>query len=1129
MFTPTALADFVACEHLASLEARVAAGDLIAPARTADAQLILDRGREHEACYVEMLRAHGCEPVEIADVLANSGRDAAVRATREAMEGGAAIIHGAVFSADGWTGVADFLLRCERPSRLGSWSYEAADAKIASAVKPVAVVQLCAYSEFLEAAQGVAPERMHVILRDARTESFRTADYTAYYRAVKERFVAHLSTGAATYPEPVEQCGRCRFDELCRAQRREDDHLSFVAGITRSQISKLGSVGITTLAALASAPPALHPPRMEHKTFAKLRSQASLQLTGRREPHPRYELLPLETQRGFALLPEPNEGDIFFDMEGDPFVEGGLEYLFGVAYRADGDLRFDAHWGHDRARERRAFEAFIDFVMERRQRYPAMHIYHYWAYEVNALRRLMCMHETREAQIDMLLREGAFVDLCAVVRGAVRISEESYSLKSVEHFYAQGRTAEVKDAMGSVIAYEHWRMNQDPAVLAEIEAYNRDDCYSTAHLHDWLLARRSEAQERLGAEIPWKEPLPVDPPKASGTADEERLAALHQALVARGELLAASLLGYHRREDKPVWWAHFDRLESPFDELFDDGEAIAGIEEETSVAPVAQKKSWLHAMRFPRQEHKLRAGDQVIDHATRRGAGTIMEIDNDALRLSLLRGPSLTDIALPRALLPSTPMQNKDQREALVRLATAIEGDQRGAHYRALRDILAARPPRFRSGPVSLVDDGAMTPQTMSARALDLDESYLFVQGPPGSGKTWCGARMIVELLRSGKRVGIAANSHAAIHNLLNEVERVAAHEGVVFAGLKKASKNADSYFVSPHGFITSSELTEDFPPRAGVQLVAGTAWLFSRVNMDATLDYLVIDEAGQVALADALAMGTSARNLIVLGDPLQLAQVSTGIHPAGAGSSVLEHLLGERGTVAPERGIFLGTTYRMHPEICAFVSEVIYDGRLHSDAKCARQHVASESLATATVCGSGLRYMPVSHTENVRTAPEEVEAIVDATGSLRGSFVTDADGTTRPLEFKRDVLVVAPYNAQVDAIETALHERGLGQVRVGTVDRFQGQEAHVVFFSLTTSSGDEIPRGPAFLLSRNRLNVAISRARSLAVLVCSPELLRLRCSTVEQMQLVNALCRYIEMAQPIAVSPFQGLPRALA
>jgi uncharacterized protein len=285
---------------------------------------------------------------------------------------------------------------------------------------------------------------------------------------------------------------------------------------------------------------------------------------------------------------------------------------------------------------------------------------------------------------------------------------------------------------------------------------------------------------------------------------------------------------------------------------------------------------------------------------------------------------------------------------------------------------------------------------------------------------------------------------------------------------------------------------------------VAGTAWLFAPQSMDETLDYLVIDEAGQVSLADALAMGTSARNLILLGDPLQLAQVSQGTHPNGAGASVLGHLLGEHATIPRELGVFLDHTRRMHPDVCAFISEVVYENRLTAIPACSRQRVDSSGPLT----GTGLRFIPVEHDGNTRSSVAEAATIAAEVAALDGASATLADGTTRELRGD-DIMVVTPYNAQVRCLTEHLPTG----VRIGTVDKFQGQEAQIVFFSLATSSGAEVPRNVEFLYSRNRLNVAVSRARCLAVLVCSPRLLELRPRTVEQTRLANALTRFVETA----------------
>jgi uncharacterized protein len=423
--------------------------------------------------------------------------------------------------------------------------------------------------------------------------------------------------------------------------------------------------------------------------------------------------------------------------------------------------------------------------------------------------------------------------------------------------------------------------------------------------------------------------------------------------------------------------------------------------------------------------------------------------------------------------------------------------------YRALEDILARARPRLTggfSGPIQTTDL-----REQRERAAALDDSYVFIQGPPGTGKTWTGARIIVDLIRRGRRVGIAATSHKAIHNLLDEIDRATREEGVRVRGLKKSGGGAETEY--PGNWITNIADTRKLVEAAPrVQLLAGTAWLFAHHDLDggALVDTLVIDEAGQVALADALAMGTAARNLILLGDPLQLAQVSQGTHPEGTAASVLEHLLGDRPTVPPDMGIFLDRTRRMHPDVCRFVSEIVYDARLDG-----LPHLAAQT----TAFGTGLRYLPVEHVGNVAVAPEEAERIAREIDAMRGGSWTNRDGETCPLK-ESDFMVVAPYNAQVRRLRQALQAAGLGNVPVGTVDKFQGREAPVVFYSMATSSAEDVPRSLEFLFSRNRLNVAVSRAMCLACIVASPRLLESRARTIEQMRLINALCRFAEIAE---------------
>jgi predicted RecB family nuclease len=1125
------LVAFLECEHLSALDLWVADGsETIERTRTDSTDLVARKGDEHEQAFLDSLIRQGLDVAVIPSVIDGLVSDAeAVEQTISAMRAGADVIYQAALADGSWRGFADFLEKVPMPCpALGGYSYEVLDTKLARHAKPGYLVQLCLYSDLLASVQGISPAQMHVILGSQERESFRLDEFSAFYRRLRRRYEARLTDGfAGTYPDPVEHCGLCRWSEHCSARREADDHLSLVAGLGRAQAIRLSDTGITTWTQLAVVQPADRPARIGRATFERLRQQARLQLHERSTGEPTYELLRPQERRGFARLPEPRPGDLFFDMEGDPFYEGdGLEYLFGVTRIEDGDPVFRSFWAHDRREEKVAFEAFVDFVLAALAEDPALHVYHYAPYEPSALKRLMGRHGTREEEIDRLLREKVLVDLYAVTVQAMRTSKPGYSIKQIEEFYMPKRDQDVTDAGDSIVRFEEWLDTGEPGILDAIETYNEVDCLSTVELHRWLLDRRTEAQEQFGVAIPWRPASEPHEASPEATAVLDEIVRIEAALVRnlpddrsegseeqRALCLMAHLLHYHRREEKPVWWTYFNRLEMSQEELVEDAEAIGELAEDPAEPPIIDKRSLIHTLRFREQEHKLAPGAEIRDVETQRQVD-VVDVDTPNGLLRIRRGQSRAHEPLPQGLVPGGPYRSDEQRAALRRLGAVIaaSGVDGPGEFRALRNLLQRAPPRI-SGRVDgePLQDGSPHIDDLKRLAEGLDSSYLFIQGPPGSGKTWTGAQLIVHLIARGARVGVAATSHKAIHNLLHEVEEAAAQQHVDFRGWKKCSKdNAESQFVSKlaRSFIENEPDVHAFPPPDDVRLVAGTAWLHSPTDMDGSLDHLVIDEAGQVSLADALAMGTSARNLILLGDPLQLAQVSQGVHPDGARASVLEHLLREHSTVPPELGIFLDRTRRMHPDVCRFVSEVIYESRLDTIEACARQNVD----APGTLTGTGVRFIEAEHTGNTRESIEEAELIRAAIEDLQRGAVTEADGRTRPLG-PEDIMVVTPYNAQVRCL-TARLPTG---VRIGTVDKFQGQEAHVVFFSMATSSGAEVPRNVEFLYSRNRLNVAISRARCLAVLVCNPELLHVEPRSVEQMRLINALCRLVELAESTA------------
>ncbi|TMQ19520.1 MAG: TM0106 family RecB-like putative nuclease [Candidatus Rokuibacteriota bacterium] len=1106
ILSPSDLNDHVECAHLTTLALEVARGARPRPHVPEDhVDLLRRKGEEHEAAHLAALRAQG---KQVVDVIGADRWDfeGSARATLEAMRAGAEVIYQATFVLGDWRGRADFLERVEQPTALGAWGYEALDAKLARAEKPTYVLQLCFYSEAIAAIQKATPVAMHVLLGIGERRRLRHADFAAYYRRVRSGFLAALGRAAPTEPYPVDHCALCEFREVCDERWRREDHLVLVAGIKRDQVTRLRASGIGTLAELATAAAETKVADLAARTYDTLHDQAGLQLHRRTTGALTWHALSTEPEKGFERLPRPSAGDVVFDIEGDPFWEParGLHFLFGLLTKNDASAGDDAAWGyrtiwaHDRDGERRAFEALIDFFHERLARDPDMHVYHYGAYEPTALTQLMSVYATREEAVDELLRRETFVDLHTVVRQGLRAGVEGYSLKDVEALAAFRRQAHLKSGTRAVLAYEQWIATRQDARLKEIEAYNDEDCRATLALRDWLVTQRPDGAT-------WAErPATREVDDAQQARDVER-EALRQALVAGAEVgsprwLVGELLEYHRREARPAWWWFFARCGMSLDELVDDAEAIGRLE--AAGPPRTVKRSLHYPFRFPPQQHKLGPGDSPIDPATGKSAGTIEKLDDATGTLVLRRGPKVAAGAPPAALIPGGPYDTREQREALARLAASARADD--GRYRALQDIVARARPRLAggfAGPIQTTD-----PRKVRERAAALDGSYLFIQGPPGTGKTWTGARLVVDLIRRGRRVGVTANSHKVIHNLLDEIERAAGEEGVTVRGIKKCSAgNAESEYESESGAVVNVGDVGDLvaaAPRA--HLLAGTAWLFAHHALDGLLDTLLIDEAGQVALADALAMGTAARNVILLGDPQQLAQVSQGTHPEGTGVSVLEHLLGDRPTVPAEMGILLEQTRRMHPRVCRFISEVVYEDRLTCLAGVERQD---------TAFGTGVRFLPVEHAGNAVAAPEEAGRIAQEIRAMRGASWTNAKGKTAPLGAS-DFMVVAPYNAQVRCLRRALEGAGLGDVPVGTVDKFQGREAAVVFYSMATSSAEDVPRSLDFLFSRNRLNVAVSRAMCLACVVASPRLLESRARTIEQMRLINALCRFVELAE---------------
>jgi predicted RecB family nuclease len=1054
-------------------------------------------GNEHEQRELERLRGRfGGEIAVIGrPAYTIAGLTAAADATRRAVSAHATVIYQPAMFDGRFVGFADFLVR-------DGGRYRVIDTKLARSPKVTSLLQLAAYADTL-ACSGVpvAPEaELH--LGDGTVVPYQVHDLIPVYRAQRallQRLLdEHRAAGVPVRWEDdgVRACFRC---PLCTEELRARDDLLLVAGMRVNQREKLIGAGITTLQALAAhrGPVADLAPSV----VGKLTAQARLQVVQRDTAVPQYEIV---DPQPLTLLPEPDPGDLFFDFEGDPLWtpdghDWGLEYLFGCL-----DIKgFHPLWAHSRRDERKALTDFLALVRKRRQRRPNMHIYHYAPYEKTALLRLAGRYGVGEDEVDELLRSGTLVDLYPLVRKSIRVGAESFSLKALEPLYmgAQLRAGDVTTAAGSINAYARYtelqaqgRHAEAETVLKEIEDYNHYDCCSTRELRNWLMLRAYESGVV---------PMGVQPVSDGNTVEDrdqlaQDLAAFSGEAGVGGRTpeqtavaLVAAARGYHRREDKPFWWSHFDRLNFPVDEWSSDADVFvvdkAAVDVDWHTPPRARKQQ-----RRVRLEGSLARGELqsavyalydppapagMTDSPDRRAAGRaeVVEADDfagptDLVIVERVGADGATFEQLPFALTPGAPIATKALRESIEATAAEIAAGLPQLPRTALMDVLLRRAPRMRSGGPLPRDADVAT--NITAAALDLDSSYLAVHGPPGTGKTHTAAAAIARLVAERAwRIGVVAQSHATVENLL---------KAVIQAGLdpSRVAKKGNDDVRKPWQRIDASEYATFIADTAGC-VIGGTAWDFANHNRvpRGSLDLLVIDEAGQFCLANTVAVASAASNLMLLGDPQQLPQVSQGTHPEPVDTSALDWLVDGQQTLPEERGYFLDCSYRMHPAVCSAVSTLSYEGRLQSFA---------ERTAARRLDGfqPGVRVLSVAHEGNSTESPQEAEAIVAELGRMVGALWTDEHGA-RPLT-AGDVLVLAPYNAQVSLLRRRLAAAGLGDVRVGTVDKFQGGQAPVVFISMTASSIEDVPRGISFLLNRNRLNVAISRAQYAAVLVRS-------------------------------------------
>ncbi|TKJ27865.1 TM0106 family RecB-like putative nuclease [Blastococcus sp. CCUG 61487] len=1139
------------------------------------------RGDEHEQAMLDRLISEGRSVVDIPRPSGSHGLPAAARATERALRDGVDVVYQAALVDGPWFGYADFLVRVDgAPSALGDWSYEVRDTKLARRPSAGALLQMAHYGAILEQLQGAPPPRLVVWLGTGEEFSWPYGDALPYLEELRARFLAFHAAPPETVADPVDACEGCTWSVRCDEEWGPED-LRHVHRLTRRQRALLREAGIRTVADLARASDQARPGAIGEATFARLRGQAAAQAGA----DPFVLIRPQPRDAGVVGTPAPHPLDIYFDLEGDPFAAlPTLDYLWAFC---GADQRYEHRWAHDVEQEREAFLWFLDELRKREAQGGEWRVYHYNSYEVTALTRIAEAWPNPEEGARLLaevqhLVETRFDDLYRRVESALRVQGGSTSLKYVEKLAGYDRSgvaASVARADESIEAYEAYLRATDEDERAElldgIRSYNEHDVKATRAVHLWLrglasaladgdlldevedewtpsddVLRRIESTAELQSRL-----------RAAATTAEAAGRPLPSGVSVTGARMLAELLEWHRREFVVAYQDHRrlkewaagadgqDLADAPavppqWAELNGEPAPVTrvrrGTEHESCLVdvvagrvhpPVTGRKNeaLLREYRCRPGAWKLRAGDRVVEAVPSGDDGKavtleLQDFDAAAGTFTVKRGKTP-----PPGPYVATPFIDPPVVwESLMRLGeSALLAEPEPPAVTGLRLL-------DRELPIAAGVMGPLPGEEAGDRARrllgELTGGVLPVQGPPGTGKTWLAARLVLdEIDRAAARgeaasIGVVANSHRVIDHLLEGIAELVADRGmdvgVAHIGKPEQVSAAGVACLTDGGKALAPWLVDQ--RAAGRPAVLGaTKFGWARADAARCLDLLVVDEAGQVSLADALAVVQASARAVALGDPQQLASPIQASHDELVEVSLLEHLAHGAPVLPDHVGVFLDVTRRMHPAVCDVVGTLAYEGALTAHSTAAARSLVGPDLVVAghrVPLEPGVVWLP--------TDADEVAQADVAAGLVRllteRARVTDGTSTTRLTS--DDILVVAPHNAHVNRIRAALAAvvpDARPEDRVGTVDKFQGREAHVVVFAQGRPA--EEPGDVPFLYEVNRINVALSRARLLAIVVAHPDAVFPPVSTPDHLRLAS---RFVAAVHDRRAAPVEASGR---
>ena len=1144
-YTPTNISTFSKSQLSASLDlhAKNSSSQINYPESDEMSRYLQEMGKKYEAKFGEILQAKNLDVCHLKGEISEKSYENTLLTLNKAHD----FVSQVFLNSKKLYGVADYLMKVSSKSDLGNFSYEPVEIKLATFEKPSYILQSIAYCELLNNVLGRIPENFHLHLGGGKFKTFKTKNFYDWYKNIEDKYEKFLSKFSIDEPLDYLPGDHGKWNKFVQEKLKEKGDIIQVHAMRLDQRKKFNEAGIKTIFDLKNIDLNNHKVDLDNGLIKRFKNQATLQLRTTSEDNPAFEIRPINEQdKGLNLLPIKNDGDMFFDFEGypDPLTAEKIEYLIGITFKdKEGKYIYKSFWAHNMDDEKKAFSEFVEFIKERKINYPSGKLFHYGNYEKNALGNLAAKHQIHIETIDDWLRSEYLIDLFPITKNAMILGAGSYSIKYVERIYLKDlRKEEISTAGDSVIQYANWINLKDEKILDSIEAYNKQDCDSTQKLRDFLLdLPEYKKLKSINQKVkPYNDnDLSVEEininaldKEAKKFRENYQLTELKNKEYLRK--LISELIPFHPSEERVEFWEFFARLNDKTpEELTSDGEVIVNckfqkiIEIKNSLGlvysfnenQVIKIQSDLDFKNdFCLAPIQTTASNLLIKEAIKTDDGKYFlklkgsldeENKNFTLKISRANLEKYKINQYEEINIYKFPSVISQYMESDCSLQAQSWNNGSSSISKAFLNFLDRKSVKGISELNEKLSNKENNSDEISNFLFDLKDETLAIQGPPGTGKTTFTAELISKLIEKGLRVAISSNGHKAINNILLKVGNFCKLNSIKGNLYKRSSSSS---IRDDQLYFMNSSINASTTHRQDIDVLGATVFSLSKQDyFGQPYDYLIIDESGQVSSANLLYMSQCAKNILLVGDQQQLSQPKKASHPGDSGLSCLEYFMNGEDIVPTDKGFFLPKSWRMPPDLTNVVSRMFYEGRLEPEIANSFNKVFWSGKT------SGLEFFPVKHkSQNSSFSIEEAEYIYHLLKKIIGSEYQFISNSTKSknqdmnLEKKvispEDILVTTPYNAQKNLLQKEL--KGLADV--GTVDKFQGLEKPIAIYSLASTDSENAPRGLSFVLNANRLNVAISRAKCLSIVVGSPELANCMPKNVEEAKQLSRFCKIL-------------------